>query len=99
MYFITCFTKYDTNTLYGVPKIGHSHTFGYYETKEAAIEAVLGNYCDIFEQCYTYAVVEYIKPGLYNPATERWFFKWNDKKCQYEPIEPFIDHWGNYAFT
>lgn len=98
MYFITGFTKYNTQTVTGIPDIGHARTFGYYETKDDAVEAVLGNYCDIFECCYTYAVVEYIEPGLYNLATEKWFFKWNDEKCQYEPIEPFVDCWGNYAF-
>ena len=97
MYFITGFTDYNMTTS-GIPNIGHSRTFGYYETEEDAINAVFGNYCDIFEYMYTYAVVEYIESGLFNMATNRWFFKWNDEKKKYEAIEPFEDCWGNYAF-
>ena len=98
MYFVTGFTEYNM-TISGIPNIGCSRTFGYYETESDAIEAVLGNYCDIFEYVYTYVVVEYIEPGLFNMAEDRWFFKWNDVANKYEAIEPFEDCWGNYAFT
>ena len=98
MYFITGFTKYEIDEKTKIPNIGSARTFGYYELMTEALEAVLGNYCDIFEHCYTYMVVEYIEPGLYNPATERWFFKWNDEFKRYENIKPFEDCWGNYAF-
>lgn len=97
MYFITVFTQYIL-TEYGPPDIGSMRTVGYYTNKKDAIDSVRENCCDIFEFTYTYAVVEYIAPGLYNPATERWFFKWNEETNQYDPIEPFIDNWGNYAF-
>lgn len=96
MYFITTFTRYELNR--GIPDIGSSRTVGYYTNKKDAIDTVLENCCDIWEHIYTYAVVEHIEPGLYNPATERWFFKWNNETLQYEPIEAFIDNWGNYAF-
>ena len=98
MYFITGFTKYEIDEKTKVPNVGFSRTFGYYERSDEAIEAVLGNYCDIFECCYTYMVVEEIEPGLYNPASYRWFFKWNDESKKYEFIKPFEDCWGNYAF-
>lgn len=97
MYFITTFTQYIITEL-GWSDIGSSRTVGYYTNKKDAIDTVLNNCCDIFEYTYTYAVVEYIEPGLYNSATERWFFKWNDDIRKYEPIEPFIDNSGNYAF-
>ena len=97
MYFITGFTEYNINTK-GIPEIGHARTFGYYETETDAIEAVLGNYCDIFECYYTYMVVEHIEPGLYNLATQSWFFKWNEKARKYEAIDSLEDCWGNYAF-
>lgn len=96
MYFVTGFTYYNM-TDKGIPEIGHMRTFGYYETETDAIEAVLGNYCDIFEYYYTYAVVEHIEPGLYCLATKRWFFKWNEAVNKYEAIEPFEDFLGNYA--
>ncbi len=97
MYFITGFIKYELDAR-GYLDIGGSRTFGYYETEDDAIKAVLGNYCDIFEYMYDYVVVEHIKLGLYNQATNRWFFKWNDTLKKYEAIEPLDDHWGNYAF-
>lgn len=96
MYFITTFTQYTLER--GIPNIGSARTVGYYENKQDALNAVLENWCDIFESTYTYAVVEYIEPGLYNPATERWFFKWCDTHNAYEPINAFEDCWGNYAF-
>jgi hypothetical protein len=43
-------------------------------------------------------VVEYIEEGLYNPATERYFFEWNEGTKTFEAIAPFVDHCGNYAF-
>jgi hypothetical protein len=97
MYFITVFSQY-TLSEWGIPDIGSARTVGYYDNKKDAIDSVLENCCDIFEATYTYAVVEYIEPGLYNPATERWFFKWNTQINQYEPIEALVDSWGNYAF-
>lgn len=97
MYFITTFTQYII-TERGFPDIGDSRTVGYYADKKDAIDTVLENRCDLWETIYTYAVVEYIEPGLYSIASERWFFKWNNETGQYDPIEPFIDCYGNYAF-
>lgn len=97
MYFITCFQKYE-QTKYGAPDIGDSRTFGYYNDRDVALEAVRDNWCDIQERIYCYAVVEYIEEGLYNPATERYFFKWNEGTKTFEAIAPFVDHFGNYAF-
>lgn len=97
MYFITCFQKYEQTKL-GVPDIGSSRTFGYYHDRGVAIEMVKKNNCDIQERCYRYAVIEKIAEGLYNPAEERIFFEWNEDEKQFEIIEPFIDHCGNYAF-
>jgi hypothetical protein len=96
-YFITTFTKYDTDQN-GLPDIGEARTVGYYDSKEEAISRVLENRCDLWETIYMYAVVEYIEPGLYPIAVDRWFFKWNNDTRQYEPIEPFKDSFGNYAF-
>ena len=98
MYFITCFSRYEPNTRIGVPDIGSARTVGYCHNKKDAIDTVLENCGDIYEATYTYAVVERIESGLYNLATDRWFFKWNTETNQYEAIEPFIDNSGNYAF-
>ena len=99
MYFITTFTKYEIDQ-HGWPDTGDTRTVGYYTEKEQAINAVLENRCDLWETIYTYAVVEYLTPGLYPLAqdNERWFFKFNKDNLSYEPIEPFVDNFGNYAF-
>lgn len=97
MYFITCFTRYEPNTRIGVPDIGSARTFGYYEDKDVALEAVRKNWCDIQERVYRYAVVEYIPEGLYELAEERWFFEWNEDKDEFEPIGLLDDSCGNYA--
>lgn len=98
MYFITCFQRYEPNDRIGVPDIGHARTFGYYKDRGAAIESVKRNNCDIQERVYRYAVIECIPEGLYNPATEKIFLEWNEDNKQFELIEPFVDHCGNYAF-
>ena len=98
IYFITCFSRYVPNTRIGVPDIGSSRTFGYYKDRSTAISAVTHNCCDIQEICYKYAVIECIEEGLYVNAEERLFFEWNNEKEIFEPIEPFIDNAGNYAF-
>ena len=97
MYFITTFTQY-TIMESGFPEIGSTRTVGYYRNKKDAIDTVLENCCDLWETIYTYAVVEYIGEGTYNEAYERLFFKWDNDTKQYEPIEPFNDNFGNYAF-
>lgn len=99
MYFITTFTKYEMGQN-GFPDCGAVRTVGYYADKEDAFAAVLENRCDLWETIYTYAVVEYLTPGLYPLALEddRWFFKWNNDTKRYEPIDPINDNFGNYAF-
>jgi hypothetical protein len=97
MYFITCFSQYQL-TESSIPNIGYSRTFGYYNDRSTAIEMVEINNLDIQERLYEYAVIECIPEGLYNPAEERIFFKWNEDKQVFERIEGFVDCWGNYAF-
>jgi hypothetical protein len=96
MYFITCFEQYGKDNL-GWINIGAARTFGYYKDKDVALEAVKKNWCDIQERLYRYAVVEYIEEGLYNPATERWFFEWDEDEHEFVPINPLVDNQGNYA--
>ena len=97
MYFITGFTKYEIDERTGAPDIGSDRTFGYFFTRQDAIDAVKNNACDIFEYLYTYMVIERITEGLYNLATDRIFFKWNNKERKFEEIEPIKDNWGNFA--
>lgn len=62
---------------------------GYYLDKDVAFKAVKNNWCDIWETCYSYALIEEVEEGLYRPATkgQRWWFKFNLDSKQYEQIE------------
>lgn len=97
MYFITCFTKINTNE-YGL-NIGLSRTFGYFEKYEDAHQALRINCCDMFETIYHYAVVEHIEPGIYSIADKRWFYKYDKEKDGYCPIEEpkEFEHYSNIA--
>lgn len=97
MWFITVFQKYiKTNT---APDIGELRAIGYYPHKEMAIEDVLENAIDMNEGMYKYAVIEFIPCGLYQPATEKIFFEWDDQSRHYLEVdsENFLDDFGNYA--
>ena len=45
-----------------------------------AIEDVIENAIDMNEGIYKYAVIEFIPCGLYQPATEKIFFEWDDQR-------------------
>ena len=97
MWFITVFEKYvKTNA---APDIGEFRAIGYYSHKEMAIEDVLENAIDMHEDMYKYAVIEFIPCGLYQPATEKIFFEWDDQSGHYLEVdsENFSDDFGNYA--
>lgn len=97
MWFITVFEKYvKTNA---APDIGEFRPIGYYPHKEMAIEDILENAIDMHEDMYKYAVIEFIPCGLYQPATEKIFFEWDDQSGHYLEVdyENFSDDFGNYA--
>lgn len=96
IYTITCMTRLETDEL-GWPNFGATAFMGFYHEWDDAIEAVIENWCDINETCYTYAVIEEILPGLYAYPRPRWFYKFNIDTKMYEPIsEPeFMKHIAN----
>lgn len=97
MYFITLFTKYEIDH-HGFPDFGDMRTIGYYSSRDKAIHMILNNHGDLWETIYTYAVVEYIEPGLYPIAADQQFFKWNMDTMQYQSTSGLPIHFGNYAF-
>ena len=62
-------------------------TPGFRYSLEEAKEVVEGNMCDIFEYCYEYAVIEELEPYLYPERKNVWWYKWDNKKEQYCPVE------------
>lgn len=80
---ITTCEKLEANE-FGWPEFGDIRTIGWYPSFIEAEWCVRQNWGDIWETCYTYAIIEWVEPGLY-PSTKRWYYKWN--KGGYEPIE------------
>jgi hypothetical protein len=92
MFFITAIER--TTSL---KEIGNSRCFGYYPTKEEAIEAVKANAGNLQDHEYHYLVIEEIPKGIHPCAKEVAWFKWNggwneiNKPVQTEEI-------SNHAF-
>ena len=61
--------------------------FGYFQTFGEAEEAVLNNYCDIWETIYEYAVIEKVRDGIHQIDLEPIWYKWNLEKECYEKTE------------
>lgn len=97
MYFITTFERFEEDTKTGGHIYGDVRAVGYYDDREAAINTVLNNACDIQETIYNYAVIDCVSPGLYQLPTEQLFFKWNKSKQAFEPIPPLGKNLGAFA--
>ena len=98
IYTILVFTKLEKNK-YGFSDFGEERLVGYYRDINKAFMNVKNNSCDIFETCYHYALIEEVEQGLYNPAINRWLFKFNIESGKYEQIEEsdFMKHECGYT--
>ena len=63
-------------------------TWGYFEDKETAAQALHENWGDMHECVYPYAVIERLSPGLYPPPEERIWFAWIQEKWGFFEIAP-----------
>lgn len=103
IYAITVAEKLEIDEKTKFPDFGSTSVPGWYSEKEKAFKAVRENACDINETCYDYAIIEEIEEGLYNPAMkhQRWFFKFNREKDEYEEIkEPdSLSHFCGFAMS
>ena len=68
--------------------IKYERTVGYFLTLEDAREVVEKNRCDIHENCYDYAVIEEVEPGLYSAdfCSNVIFYKWDNENNQYVEV-------------
>ena len=71
---------------------------GYFLTLDGARKVVEENRCDIHENCYDYAIVEEVKPGLYPgyPDDIIIFYKWDRKEGKYVEIDRPTE-WTDYC--
>lgn len=86
MFFITCFEKIEKSDVAGV-NVGKIRTCGYYDNFNDADRALIVNHKDMSETIYDYAVIEYIRQGIFPTVQDRWFYKYNSEKDVYIPIE------------
>jgi len=86
IYVIMVFSKCEKDDR-GFLDMGATRIVGFRHELENAIKSVKNNVCDIWEHCYTYAVVEKVEPTIYPSASERWFFKYNVANGEYEAID------------
>ena len=98
MWFITVFEKIEPNERMWV-EFGDQRTWGYYAEREKAVQALHGNWTDMWETCYDYAVIEFFEEGVCMQAEDRQFFKWDDEhKGYFEIEEPLcVKHLTNFA--
>ena len=92
-WFITCFNFNEKG------HVTASRCFGFFTNKAEAIRVIENNETDLWEYLYDYAVIEPYYEGLYGYVHDnyRQFYKYNQKRNMYEPIdtpECFIHVYG-----
>jgi hypothetical protein len=94
MYFITTFTKFNKD---GNVDQCEKRTVGYYRDLDVAIRVVAENRCDIYEDIYDYAVIEYLLEGLYPEVEKRILFHIDIETRKYK-IQPNCYLLDGYPF-
>lgn len=92
-YFITVFAKYDDRGPHNM------RCWGFYDNFNDADQAIRGNFTDMWETIYDFAVIEEYLPGISGYNFNREFYKYNINEDIYEPIdEPEeLKHYVSFA--
>lgn len=85
MWFITVFETYEIGEL-GLPEYGCQRCWGYFHDYETAVKALHGNWTDMWETIYDYAVLEKIPEGIIPDVEEMHWFKYDMKHNGYFEI-------------
>ena len=99
MWFITVFEKVESNCG-GWPEFGCSRTWGFYEDRGTAVQALHENWIDMHETCYDYAVIEKYAEGIshYEFDSRQWFKFDQEREGYFESDEPeCVKHWCGFA--
>ena len=75
-----------------------SRCFGWYAELDDAKMIIESNAMDIHECCFTYAVVEEMKSGPYQPAKAVAWYKWDHDEEAYLPIDCPEELENRYGF-
>ena len=83
------------------PTFGDIHCVGYYSSIDAAQQAVklFGNM--LYDEMYNYCIIEEYEEGILKHSVNRYLYKWNSDKYEYEQIdEPInINKVTNFAMS
>ena len=87
MYFITCFSNFESEYL------DNYRTFGYFSELAVCIQALNENLADMNERYYTCAVIEKISEGIHSHANQIAWFSWNEEEAGFFETEK--PEWAN----
>ena len=65
-------------TITTIQNMKYNRLVGWFEDLDDAKTVVLGNYGDIYETCYTYAVISKKPLGIYQPSLESIWYIWKN---------------------
>jgi hypothetical protein len=76
------------NGNFGLAEVFGTRTIGYATSLDEAKKWVENNSGDMHEDCYKFAVIEDIAPGIYSSteSTSTWY-KWSNSQDKYLPID------------
>jgi len=81
------------------PHFGDQRTWGYYDERQHAVDALHENRTDMYEGRYNYALIEKFGPGITPWCEERQWFKFDKTRNGYFEIEEpeFVKQVVNFA--
>lgn len=77
---------------------GDRVNWGYKYSYEEAEYIILNNITDIHENCYDYAIIEEIYPGVAPDGCVEWFFKWDEDNRCYKPIRKTPEEYEYHTY-
>ena len=73
-YFITVFKNYDERGPHNL------RCWGFYDNFDDADQAIRGNFTDMWETIYNFAVIEEYLPGISGYNFNSWFYKYRSEE-------------------
>ena len=96
-YFITVFEKIENKN--GLLHTGATRCWGFYSNFDDADKVLRNNMTDLWETVYDYGIIEEFCEGISGYTGYREFYKYNQKKDIYEPIDEPKEfmHYASFA--
>lgn len=99
MWFITVMEKCELDDEF-IVQFGKQKVVGYYKEYVDALQEIHGDYTNMWEGHYNYAIVENMMEGVPTYCKERQWFQYDsDNKGYFETLEPkYVKHICNFSF-